>query len=273
MNSKIKNISIFILVFCMVPVLSTAQTEDPIYIQIDFMNVKQGVGAEYVAMEQEIWKPVHKERINQGMISYWGLYEAIYTEPDASYNYITVNVFHDLSKLENFFDYEIIESAHPGRSMNAILNRTLESRDFVHNEVWQLVDSVLPEEPNDNARYLVVNDFQVQPGAGGEYLAVEEEYWKPIHEYRVDNEMMAGWHLYELMMPAGSSIPYNYKTVDFYESLGDLEQPLTMELVQTANPELSEIGLDAFMERTLNSRVGYRSVVLERIDFIAAPDD
>ncbi|MGF1669930.1 MAG: hypothetical protein ACFCU6_05750 [Balneolaceae bacterium] len=273
MNQIFKYLSIFILVFCMLPIFSVAQNGDPVYVQIDFMNVKPGEGGQYVQVEQEIWKPIHEERINRGIISYWGLYGAMYTEPGANYNYITVNVFDDLKKLENFYDMNMIDAVHPDVQLQSIMERTNESRELVHSEVWQLIDSEFTEDESEDIMYLVVNDFQVQPGGGGEYLTVEQEFWKPIHEYRIENGMMAGWHLYSLMVPAGSAVPYNYKTVDFYKSLGDLGQPLTQEILSSANPELSGTGLEAFFERTQNARSVYRSVLMERIDYAATPEN
>jgi hypothetical protein len=118
--------------------------------------------------------------------------------------------------------------------------------------------------------YVQLDYMKVKPGEGGQYVQLEREIWKPIHSYRLDSGTMAGWSLWGLVMPGGSAVNYNYKTVDYYHSLGDLAEPLTLEIISNVHPDLTGDELDAFFERTINARSVYRSVLLQLIDYATA---
>ncbi len=49
---------------------------------------------------------------------------------------------------------------------------------------------------------------------------MESQVFKAGHEVLVEQGHRAGWAVYALVSPLGSSIPYNYGTVDFVNDLG-----------------------------------------------------
>lgn len=73
--------------------------------------------------------------------------------------------------------------------------------------------------------YFRVNFMKVAPGGEQEYLNVEQEEWKPVHQALVESGRMNSWWLFETLYPAGTSHEYNYVAVDVFDSLENLENP------------------------------------------------
>jgi len=116
------------------------------YIEVDYMKVKPGNDAAYMDAEQNIWKPVHKEFIKAGTRVGWSLWSEIFPSGSAmDYQYVTANYFPDFSKI-GMADYNAAFSkAHPDKDMNALDKKTMDSRDLVRSELWQVVDVVMKE--------------------------------------------------------------------------------------------------------------------------------
>ncbi|MEJ2312015.1 MAG: hypothetical protein P8Y10_10345 [Gemmatimonadales bacterium] len=58
-----------------VPGSAVSQEEGgTLYFQVDYMKVPEGGGDAYLAVERDLWKPIHKERVRQGTIMSWSVY-------------------------------------------------------------------------------------------------------------------------------------------------------------------------------------------------------
>ncbi|MDX1531291.1 MAG: hypothetical protein R3362_07180, partial [Rhodothermales bacterium] len=92
-----------------------------------------------LAVERDVWRPIHEERMRRGLLAGWSLYQVLFAPPDASYNYATVNVFTDFAQLDGAASEvemaEIMAAAHPGADVDALMERTMASREIVHTEV------------------------------------------------------------------------------------------------------------------------------------------
>ena len=49
------------------------QAAEPVYVVVEYLKVKPEDHMRYLEVEQKIWKPMHQERINQGIIASWSL--------------------------------------------------------------------------------------------------------------------------------------------------------------------------------------------------------
>ena len=76
---------------------------------------------------------------------------------------------------------------------------------------------------------------------------MESQVFKPGHQALLDDGHRSGWGLYALVSPSGTSIPYNYSTVDFSMDLDPV--PMAAAMI-SANPNRD---LDA-MQELLNLR-------------------
>src|SRR5690349_1234003 len=78
------------------------QSTPPKYIQIDYMKVEAGKGQQYVKMEQDLWKAVHKAQIDKKNIESWSLYSVRYPSgTNREYDFTTATTFSNFAALEN----------------------------------------------------------------------------------------------------------------------------------------------------------------------------
>lgn len=251
-----------------------AQSERAVYLQVDYMKVPPGGEDEYVAMEREIWKPIHQERMRRGLLTNWSLYDISFTTPDAPYSYVTINVFDSFERLETEPSETIIAAAHPDGDLDEMTERTMAAREIIHTEVWQLVDTaVSTTETGPPGRYLVVNFMDAPAGAGEEYLAAESEIWKPIHQHRIDAGQMSGWAIYSLVLPRGEAMHYNFGTVDFFNEPNDVVGTIDDATIRASHPDVSEAGIEAMMTRTNEARSIYKSDLWTLIDTAAGLEE
>ncbi len=115
--------------------------DPPQFLSMDYMKVKPSHEAQYVKLEKEIWKEIHRHRIAEKEMDSWVLYFLQFpggtTYP---YNYATANYFKDWESVVNGWPEEYWEIVHPGADHDALVNMTLETRELVSSQIWRLVD-------------------------------------------------------------------------------------------------------------------------------------
>jgi hypothetical protein len=92
--------------------------------------------------------------------------------------------------------------------------------------------------------------MKVDPLKEEEYLRLERETWKPMHQERIRRGQMRSWTLYEVRYPAGSQRECDYRTVNVYNSFSDTERPLA-DIVTKVHPN---IPIAELARRTIASR-------------------
>ena len=266
--------SMLVLVFSILILSSAlAQSDSPtLYVKVDYMKVAPGNEEDYVNVERTTWKPIHEARMKAGIITNWSLYSVEYPYgTNADYTYATVNIYDDFSKMKDDYPESVMQTAHPDVNENQfgeMMAKTLASRDLVRSELWVMHDSVQPDQP---APYIHVNYMKVPSGQGQEYLKLEREIWKPVHQAAKDAGHRAGWAVYSLMYPGGTQRPYNYGTVDFFDEFSDLVVGIPEEVFKKAHPSASEEGWDEIWQRTANARDLVRRELWALVDQVAAP--
>ncbi len=222
-----------LLAIAVFPVIANAQAASPVYVTVDCMKA---TASGYVQLELEMWKPVHQYLVGNGKRSSWALYQVVFGDRSRC-DYYTVTTFEGESQLNAHADYEAAFAAvHAGADAGELYARTLAARQHVATELWVLLD----QTEIQSHRYAVVNKmYASDPDA---YERMESEVFKAGHQVLIDSGDRAGWAIYALVAPIGSSIPYNYGTVDFVNDLG----PVPMaEAMLAGNPDRD---LDAMHE-------------------------
>ena len=74
-----------------------------------------------------------------------------------------------------------------------LVDRTLSLRSIVRNDVFHRAASTEIYQPT---AYLVVSPMRVNPGMETEYLKMEREIFKPIHEEAIRQGLMASWSVW-----------------------------------------------------------------------------
>ncbi|MGH7651125.1 MAG: hypothetical protein ACREMS_04715 [Gemmatimonadaceae bacterium] len=215
------------------------------YVVLDYMKVAPGKDNDYVRLEREVWKPFHAQRIKDKRLVAWELYDVRYTaDTHRDYDYVTVNVYDNLAATDDQTgNVEMFQRMHPGNDGARLLAETDAARQTVRSEIWELLDRTTPLNATaPPARYLNVAFMQSKPNVDA--IGVERELWKPVHQELVRTGAMNFWGLYALVMPGGTSYPYDYATVNGLSSLSALENLYPEDLFRRVHPKipLTEIG-------------------------------
>ena len=197
------------------PTLS-AQNIPSLFVVVDFMKVKPENHASYLQVEQEIWKPMHQERVNEGIIVGWYLYAVEFSGGMDDYNYVVITLYDNAEQLENPWRSDIPTKVHPGRKVEELMQRTYESRTHVKSELFFSI-ATAPEIPLERpAPYMQVNFMKVEPQMASEYEQLESEIWLPIHNESIRSGRTTGWGLWSSLFPRGSGRPYQYITLNAF---------------------------------------------------------
>ena len=92
-----------------------------------------------------------------------------------------------------------------------------------------------------------IHYMKTAPGGEAKYEGIETEVWKPIHEARREAGALRDWVFYRVQYPQGTEAPYNYVTVNVYDSWADYEQQELERWVAQVHPDrtLAELIADA----------------------------
>ena len=210
-----------LLAAAVMPSVSTAQEQEqePVYIHVACMK---STAADYADVETEIWQPMHQHMVDGDQIYAWTFYWVLFGDRSEC-DYYTANTYRGAKQLTAIPDYaDVFAAVHPDKSWDEAMAKTASSRTMVRSELWVWVDGIGPTA----YQYAAVNQMSAENRS--DYLEYEQEVWKPIHQSLVDGGHTAGWGLYELLSPHGSSIPYNFATVDYLNKLGPTPMEETM---------------------------------------------
>ena len=195
---------------------SYAQTIPSLFVVVDYMKVKPENHSKYLEVEQEIWKPMHQERINQNIIVGWYLYAVEFAGADDEYNYVVISLYDNAENLENPWSTEIPAQVHPKLPLSEIMERTYDARENVKTELYYSV-ATAPEIPLEiPASYLQVNYMHVESGRQSEYEQLESEIWLPIHNESIQSGRTTGWGLWRALFPRGAGQKYQYITLNTF---------------------------------------------------------
>lgn len=248
------------------PFMGTAQESNPLIV-VELMKVNPENQASYVAMEQNIWKPIHKERINKGLIVGWVLYQVMYAGADDAYNYVTVNVYANPANLENPYQGMKFNDIHPDKDLNEELEKTAKLRTATRRQLMSRANFAYPEGSEGPAdyQYIVVNYMKTLPG--GNFMQVENELAKPVSQKLIENGNWAGWTVWSNVFPRGESMESNVVTVDYYPDFSTIATVNYRQAFEQAHPgkDWSE-----FTQKIGGSRNMVRSELWKIIDFAFA---
>ncbi len=188
-----------------------AQAPPSPFLRIDFM---MSTSDDYVSLESDIWKPIHQDEVNRGNMLAWNLFSVNYGDR-SEYDYVTVNVYADRAATEGDFEGwfdEAFARVHPDADAATALSKTSAARANVKSELWR---EVMREGPPGPFQYAAINYMKVPPGGGEAYVALERDWWAPIHRAAIAKGCGGAWAVYQLLTPFGTKLPYNYAAVNF----------------------------------------------------------
>ena len=88
---------------------------------------------------------------------------------------------------------------------------------------------------------------------GVEYVSLEKDIWKALHQERVKNGDIAAWYWYEVRFPYGHGVEYDYVTVTVYDDLAKLKEPIK-DLEAAAKSVYPDMEISQLYEKTSSAR-------------------
>jgi len=267
-----QNLVLTLICFLFVSVLSTntsqAQDADPMYVATSYMKVKPENIQEYRKLEK-VWKKIHEARIKKGTLTNWAMYEIAVPYGTASeYNFATVNMYRGSKLLAGHYEGEgmmndIAKVLTPEEMK--LVQKTNQLRDMVKEEIYR-TRSWTKSKLQKPSKCIVVNFMKSKEGYRGKDIgAMENKYWKPLHQSRVDKGQMDDWAFYSLELPYGKNIGHNAVSVDFYQSIEQYFAPWYDEdEVKKIHPTIS---FDDILKKTNEVRDLVKADVWMLVDY------
>jgi len=215
-KGAICNAGLWIIMILISSPAAYSQAIPSLFVVVDFMKVDPQNQTKYLEVEQEIWKPMHQERINQGIIAGWFLYAVEFSGEGDDYNYVVITLYDNAEKLENPWASDIPGKVHPNKKMDELMKRTYDSQTHMKSELFYSI-ATAPEIPLEKpAPYMQVNFMKVEPQLQSGYEQLESEIWLPIHNESIRSGRTTGWGLWSSLFPRGAERPYQYITLNAF---------------------------------------------------------
>lgn len=227
-------VSILCILFLFVTLASLAQTPTPVFARVTAQKVPPGKEQEFEKFMIETFKPVHELRRQKGKIINWYLFKVHFTGANDAYNYVTVGYYNAWAKTEANDDWPaLLKEAHPKGDLNALTTKILELRTIVSNSLYYREEAADPKTPAP-FKYVLIDFMKVRPGMAAEYMKVEKDEWKGIHQHMADNGKAAGWSFWSLIFPGGTARTHEFATstrLASYSQLGEINYVTTFKAV------------------------------------------
>ncbi len=202
----------FLLVMVFLAQLSFSQVA-----VVNFMKVPAGGQDKYVTLEGQ-WKSAIQKLVNEGKLIGWQLYYVHNSGTMSDYNFVTVNMYKDLSSSVNGVTMDNIRKVW-GDKTNEMLKKTGEARDLIYS-VTSGYQFGIP--PKTNAKYILVNFMKTADPQS--YFNMERTAYMPMHKVAIDEGKLTSWSVWMPYLYDDNS--YNALTVNGYESadqIGDMD--------------------------------------------------
>ena len=208
-STTMKNVTKLFAVVLLTVVSFSLTAQNPMVI-VEYMKVTQGSESAYLEVEQA-WKKVHQKRIDAGISAGWQLWRNVYAGYNDPYQYMTVNWYTDLAQSfkptpDGFWD-----------EFQDLLNKTGETRVLATRQVSYQIAQAENSMPSN---YIYVNQMHVKQGMGGDYVDMELEVFKPVHEEAIKRGLRSHWGIWSNwpLKEGGAA----YVTVDGYKDVAQL---------------------------------------------------
>ena len=202
---------------CLLALLISERAFAQRYVMMDYMYVPEEQQANYLEVEQELWKPIHKEFLKDGNLQGWYLLEIPYPGgTNAEYHYITVRVYKEpvANPMDGLMDKA--RKVHPDADLEAFADKTMQSRDLVKTHGFYAWEAFGWEDRKMSTVGQQVY-FRVPMDKWEAYRKMEVEDYHPMHKAEIAAGYRHGWMGLQLMRPMGMAEPYQFVAVDFYK--------------------------------------------------------
>jgi hypothetical protein len=264
-----KKLSTLLVVLSMLLALSrftfAQQDESMYYAEVNYMKTKPGQNA--INLEDEVWSPIHKEIIKEGMQAAWSVYTIPYpARMNSPYDYITVNYYTSMEQMERdeALFIKAMEAAHPGKKLEEIQQMTEDARVMVHRELYSRRDYTASENAGGTDKFIKIDFMKTSHWSmNEEYVDMESSMAKPVMNEFINETDMTFWGVWQKMAPAGANQESNFVTSQEWGTMEGMFSMNWEEAFESAQPNKKigeEFGKIEKLRTLVQSEIWYRVI-------------
>jgi hypothetical protein len=259
---------LFPFLLCLLALSTTfAQSQRDDYKKIDYLDISQDQVKKFIKLVNNDLKSQYHKLVNSRDLKSWSLYKVQYPGGEKSnYNFVSVATVSSMDAIDEYFSTITTPDFIPaglGTNGQKHLNRI---STLVKSELWKVENSLRADSSSKPSRFMTMDYMNVAPGKSPDYLMLEDEIAKPIHNERVKRGRMDGWEVYSLILPGGVNYGYNYATGNHFDKLGHVEFGFNNEIIRQtmgSNSDVPELFETIYATRDL-----VKVELWELVDFV-----
>jgi hypothetical protein len=186
---------------------------------LQYRSVPQENINEFLHRETTYWSAVAQKAIDDGKMMEWSLWQRVggVNLDESSHNFIFANVFADKSALDGMGEIwdpsKVFPNMRPSDLETGSLSRV------VHSIIMQGQGGVGRPGNFIKINYAKVSDME-------NYLGFETGVWQPFIDKAMKEKKTSfvGWNVANVILPGGTSLPFNAFSVDHFDSLSEAVQ-------------------------------------------------
>jgi L-rhamnose mutarotase len=241
---------------------TSPQMSQAAFARVTYHQVPPGSEAEFERFMKAAWRPIFQAQLQAGRASNWILYRVHLTGLNDEYNYASVTYHETWAKTEASASWSAVVRDSNPVSAKVMIDRTRDLGPVVRQALYGRVDFVTRSSPQP-FRYAVLDFMKVKEGMIDEYLKVEREDWKPLHQVLTKEGNRVGWALWDYMVPGGTGSPHDFVTTMLFNDYQSIKAANDAEAYKRAHPNGD---LAASVARTRKSRDVVRTEIWEVVD-------
>ncbi|WP_228527790.1 hypothetical protein [Pararhodonellum marinum] len=245
---------IFAFLFVMVLSIQLSLSQDRKYLVFEFMRVDIDQMFDYIEYK-EFMEKVYSEAVNSGDITGWDFWSMKSGGSDQQFQYVTITYFNDPVKMMNGLSESrliaLANKVYPDMSINQLTNTIKNASKYRDLALRSYMVEIDHSKDNFKMKPGTLASFDLMKAHEGrfdEYEDVEMRLYKPWHEKKINNDLMASWSLLRNAVPTGSEASYTHMTLNVYSDYMQFFNSMEYEDLDISEERQME------MEKGLSSR-------------------
>lgn len=228
----------FLLCLIVITTATFGQSQRDAYKKIDYIKVDTDHYEQFMELAENDLKSTYSSLTESTDLQNWNLYKAQYPGGEKSdYDFISIATASSMGFFQDYFSETTTPKFIPPDTNTDFTNIS----SVVKSEIWKVENDTMPSNATSPSRYMTMDYMNVAPGKGLDYLMLEDEIARPIHEQRIEKNRMAGWEVYSLILPSGTEYGYNYATGNYFNEMEHIEYGFTNEIIQQTMGQNSNV--------------------------------
>jgi len=223
--------------------ITLANSQDKRYLVFEFMKVDRGNTLSYIE-HKDFLEKIYKTAIDKGDIKGWDFWSLKSGAEDGEFHYVTVTYYNDPARMMEGLPKEKLvgygKEAYSDMDEKAISDRISEAQKSRDLAVRSYMEEIATTEGEFKLRPGVLASFDLMKAAEGrfdEYERAEKEVFLPVHQKKIDKNLMASWSLLRTALPFGSQARSTHMTLNIYKDYVQFFNSMEYEDIEASMEE------------------------------------